>query len=211
MLKGRKPVKNRKRITALLLSILLCVIGCGNEKQPTQTGASEPQTAAASETPTGEPQTVPAPTAEKNGEIYILYTSDIHCGVDQGFGFAGLEQVRDTLEAGGYETILVDNGDAIQGELVGTLSKGEAVLELMNDLKYDVAIPGNHEFDYGMDRFLELAGKADFPYISCNFNHQGEQVFPPYVILEAAGKKIAFVGVTTPKTIISGVVRRVGR
>ena len=94
--------------------------------------------------------------AEKNGDIYILFTSDVHCGIDKGFGYAGLQQVRDTLEAQGYETILVDDGDAIQGEPIGTLSEGEAIIDLMNDLKYDVAIPGNHEFDYGMPRFLEL-------------------------------------------------------
>ena len=139
--------------------------------------------------------------AEKNGDIYILFTSDVHCGIDKGFGYAGLQQVRDTLEAQGYETILVDDGDAIQGEPIGTLSEGEAIIELMNDLKYDVAIPGNHEFDYGMPRFLELVEKADFPYISCNFTYLDELVFEPYLIKEAAGKKIGFVGVTTPLTI----------
>ena len=138
---------------------------------------------------------------EKNGDIYILFTSDVHCGIDQGFGYAGLQQVRDTLEAQGYETILVDDGDAIQGEPIGTLSEGEAIIDLMNDLKYDVAIPGNHEFDYGMPRFLELVEKADFPYISCNFTYLDELVFEPYIIKEAAGKKIGFVGVTTPLTI----------
>ena len=75
--------------------------------------------------------------AEKNGDIYILYTSDVHCGVDQGFGYAGLKQVRDTLEAEGYETILVDDGDSIQGEALGTLTKGEAIIDLMNDVGYD--------------------------------------------------------------------------
>ena len=139
--------------------------------------------------------------AEKNGDIYILFTSDVHCGIDKGFGYAGLQQVRDTLEAQGYETILVDDGDAIQGEPIGTLSEGEAIIDLMNDLKYDVAIPGNHEFDYGMPRFLELVEKADFPYISCNFTYLDELVFEPYLIKEAAGKKIGFVGVTTPLTI----------
>ena len=138
---------------------------------------------------------------EKNGEVYILYTSDIHCGIDRGFGLAGLQQIRDALEAQGYTTLLVDNGDAIQGEPIGTLSEGEAMVELMNAMYYDVAIPGNHEFDYGADRFLDLAKMADYPYISCNFNYQGKMLFDSYVILEAAGLKIAFVGVTTPNTI----------
>ena len=138
---------------------------------------------------------------EKNGDIVILYTSDIHCGVDQGFGFVGLQQIRDSLEKKGFTTILVDNGDAIQGEVMGTVTNGAAMIELMNAMKYDIAIPGNHEFDYSTERFLELAKQADFPYISCNFNKEGELVFPPYIIKEAAGKRIAFVGVTTPVTV----------
>ena len=68
--------------------------------------------------------------AEKNGDIYILFTSDVHCGIDKGFGYAGLQQVRDTLEAQGYETILVDDGDAIQGEPIGTLSEGWAICSI---------------------------------------------------------------------------------
>lgn len=140
-------------------------------------------------------------SAQANGEVIILYTSDVHCGVDQGFGYAGLQQLRSALEAQGYATLLVDDGDSIQGETIGTLSKGEAIIELMNAMRYDVAIPGNHEFDYGVDRFLELAGKASFPYVCCNFTKDGAPVFEPYVIKEAAGIKIAFVGVTTPTTI----------
>ena len=149
-----------------------------------------------------EPEAEPE-EPEKPAEIYILFTSDIHCGIDQNFGFAGLKQIKDTLEAEGYETILVDDGDAIQGEAIGTVTKGETILSLMNEIGYDVAIPGNHEFDYGMDRFLEIAKKASFSYISCNFNLKGDLVFEPYVIKEVAGKKIAFVGVTTPETLIS--------
>ena len=140
---------------------------------------------------------------DKNGEIYVLFTSDVHCGVDEGFGYAGLKAVRDKLEAEGYETILVDDGDYLQGAPIGTLSKGEAIIDLMNAVRYDIVIPGNHEFDYGMDRFLELTQKADFQFISCNFNKEGELVFDPYVIKEVAGVKIAFVGVTTPKTPVS--------
>ena len=147
-----------------------------------------------------EPQSEAAQTA-KNGDVYILYTSDVHCGVDQGFGYAGVKQVRDSLEEEGYTTILVDDGDFIQGELIGTMTKGETIIELMNTLQYDVAIPGNHEFDYGVDEFVRLTEMADFPVICCNFNKQGELLFAPYIIKEAAGMKIAFVGVTTPKTI----------
>ena len=154
-------------------------------------------------TPTPEATLTAAPTqaVEKNGDIVILFTSDVHCGVDQGFGYAGLSVIRDYLETKGNEVILVDDGDSIQGEPLGTMTRGEVIISLMNQMGYRVAIPGNHEFDYGMEQFLALTKKADFPYISCNFNYKGELVFEPYVILELAGKKVAFVGVTTPQTL----------
>ncbi len=135
-------------------------------------------------------------------DVVVLFTSDVHCGIDQGFGYAGLAAVRDELAKSNH-VVLVDNGDAIQGEPVGTMTTGEAIVKLMNAVGYDVLTMGNHEFDYGMDRFLELAKEAKAPYVSCNFTHNGELVFQPYVIKEFDGVKIAFVGVTTPKTFTS--------
>ena len=140
---------------------------------------------------------------ERSADVVILFTSDVHCGADQGFGYAGLQGIRDSLAEDGDVVILVDDGDAVQGEPIGTMTKGEAIIDLMNQIGYSVAIPGNHEFDYGMEQFLALTDKADFDYISCNFNYMGELLFPPYVIRELDGLKIAFVGVTTPGSLTS--------
>ena len=172
----------KKRIFAILLAVLL-VLSVG-----VLTGAEETE-------------------PERTGDIVILFTSDVHCGVDQGFGYAGVEAVREYLTRQGDAVLLVDNGDSIQGEPIGTMTKGELPLQLMNALRYDVAIPGNHDYDYGMDQFLSLVEKADFPYVSCNFNKNGEPVLDRYVVLEAGGAKIAFVGVTTPKTLTSSTPR----
>ena len=210
----RKSNHLRKQgIFSLLLVLVLVFVltGCGKAKEtapaesssaseeaaqePAEEASEESAEEAAPEEPAEEPQ------VEKNGELYILFTNDIHCGVDQGFGFAGLWQIRETLEAQGYETLLVDSGDAIQGSTLGMLSKGSAMIELMNAMQYDAAVVGNHEFDYTVERLLELAEMADFPYLSCNFNREGESIFQPYVIKECAGIKIGFVGVTTPTTL----------
>ena len=174
-------MKHGKKLTALLLllALLLSLTACGQKPAPAEEAV------------------------EKNGDIVILYTGDVHCGVDQGFGYAGLQQVREYLLSEGSEVILVDDGDSIRGEPIGTVTKGETIIDLMNRMGYSIAIPGNHEFDYGLEQFLSLTEKADFDYISCNFTYNGELVFKPYVIRELAGKKIAFVGVTTPKTITS--------
>lgn len=148
-----------------------------------------------------------ATAVERSADIVILFTSDVHCGIDQGFGYAGLSEIYDHLVAQGNKVILVDDGDNIQGEPIGTMTKGEALVDLMNKVGYSVAIPGNHEFDYGMEQFLSLAKQAKFSYVSCNFNHEGELVFDPYVIRELDGMKVAFVGVTTPKTLTSSTPR----
>lgn len=133
-------------------------------------------------------------------DLMILFTSDVHCGVDQGFGYAGLAAMRDQL-AKTSNILLIDDGDAVQGEPVGTMTHGDAIIDLMNAVGYDVAIPGNHEFDYGMDNFLSLTEKANFPYISCNFTQKDQLVFPAYVVKEVEGLKIGFIGITTPETL----------
>ena len=138
-------------------------------------------------------------------DVIVLFTSDVHCGVDQNFTYVGLRDIKNSFIGKGYHVLLVDDGDNIQGEPLGLLTHGQGPVELMNVMGYDVAIPGNHEFDYGLDRFMELAQTARFPYISCNFRKQGELVFQPYVIKEFDGVKIAFVGVTTPETLTSSI------
>lgn len=138
---------------------------------------------------------------EEAKDIVILYTNDVHCGIADNIGYAGLARVKAAYEAAGKEVILVDCGDSVQGDVIGTLSKGEALVELMNDVGYDVAVPGNHEFDYGMDQFNKNVSLAKFQYICCNFlNDKGEAVLKPYTIVEKAGKKIAFVGIDTPES-----------
>jgi 2',3'-cyclic-nucleotide 2'-phosphodiesterase (5'-nucleotidase family) len=210
--------KKRTVMLALTMILLLLFTSCsGNQTDSADTqSAQTADTQSESAPEASEEESDPGASEEESDaeipaeqeasvpkDVMILYTSDVHCGVDQGFGYAGLEQIRKHLQAQGYDVILVDNGDNIQGDLIGSKSKGEVPIDLMNKMGYNVAIPGNHEFDYGMDQFLSLAEKAEFPYISCNFQCRGENVFEPYVILEAGGKTIGFVGVTTPETIVS--------
>ncbi len=130
----------------------------------------------------------------------VLYTNDIHCSVDN---YSKLAAYRAELIADGYEVVTVDAGDAIQGQIIGALTEGSAVTDIMNEVGYDYAVPGNHEFDYGMDRLLDLAAnEAQYEYLSCNFVdlRTGETVFKPYEIKELNGEKVAFLGISTPET-----------
>ena len=149
----------------------------------------------------------------KTGDIVILATNDVHNGVDISkdedgkvttMGYASLAAyVAETEKAAGKGNVtLIDAGDSVQGEAIGTLSTGEYLIDIMNHLGYDLAIPGNHEYDFGMARFFELVDKADFPYISANFTDlkTNAPVFDAYKIFSYGDVKVAFVGVTTPET-----------
>ena len=140
-----------------------------------------------------------------DAQAVILFTTDVHCGASDGLGYAGVAGVRAALEEAGKDVLLIDVGDAIQGAPLGSLSEGEYVTRIMNEMGYDAAVPGNHEFDYGMARFLELAESASFPYVAANFMslETEESVFPAWVTLEAGGCQIAILGICTPKTITS--------
>ena len=177
----------KKKLLALTLVLMLLLAGCGS--------------AAPAETPAPTPAEESAYLGLDN-DIVILYTNDVHCAVDDNLGYTGLATVKNALEAQGKHVVLVDNGDAVQGDTIGTLSNGEYIIDIMNEVGYDVATPGNHEFDYGMDQFFALTEKANFPYVSANFvDNDGNTVLDPYVIKDVAGVKIAFVGISTPKTI----------
>lgn len=131
--------------------------------------------------------------------VYVLYTNDIHCEVS---GYPALAAYRAQLLENGENVVTVDAGDAIQGEAIGAQTKGSAIIDIMNTVGYDYAIPGNHEFDYSLSTFLDLTKNADFTYLSANFVdlQTDSTVFTPYAVKDFDGKKAAFIGICTPET-----------
>ncbi len=148
-------------------------------------------------------ETPEPPIVEPTGDTIVLFTNDVHCGIRDGWGYAGVADLKKSLEAEGNEVILVDAGDHVQGGPIGSLTQGEAIIDIMNFVGYDLATLGNHEFDYGMDQMFALVEQAEYPYVSANFVkvEGNEPVFDAYKIFEANGKKIAFVGLSTPESI----------
>ena len=118
-------------------------------------------------------------------------------------GYAGLVWYENQMKEETPYVTLVDAGDAIQGAPVGTLSEGEYLVQIMNKAGYDFAVPGNHEFDYGMEKLLGLSARLDCGYSACNFVNlpSKTQVFAPYRIMEYDDIQVAFVGVATPESI----------
>ncbi|MCM1266564.1 MAG: bifunctional metallophosphatase/5'-nucleotidase [Bacteroidales bacterium] len=145
---------------------------------------------------------------EENRNIYILYTNDVHCAVDGNMGYARLAAYRSFLEEDSPYVTLVDCGDAIQGDAIGTVSDGAYPVELMNRTGYDYAVLGNHEFDYGMDQLAELIAVSDAAYLGCNITYSGDgenklSAVKPYAMQQYGDVEVAFIGVSTPETVLS--------
>lgn len=187
---GRNHMRIGKKLAAVLLALVLA------------TGMLP----AAFAQPAGGEEPTP-------GDIVILYTNDVHCAVDQktdkdgkvtNIGYAGVAACRDEMAAlvGAENVTLLDAGDALQGDAIGTLSKGSYLVDIMNQMGYSLFVPGNHEFDYGMARMQELMGQLQAKVISCNFTDLKENalVFAPYTILTYGARKVAYVGITTPES-----------
>ena len=191
-----------KKILALLLALMLVLAGCAPAETGDNSSESEQSQQEEQNNETVEPEETEEPVEPKG--VVVLYANDVHCGVDDKIGYAGVAAYKKAYEKAGYEVLLVDCGDAVQGATIGTLSQGGYIVEIMNELGYVASTVGNHEFDYGMDRFFELTDLADYDYVSANFvDKDGNRVLDAYTVVEAAGHKIAFVGVSTPETFTS--------
>ena len=158
-------------------------------------------TACSKNTPTNASKSNEVKKAALTKNLTLLVTSDIHAGVEDNWTLAGVYEKRKEYEAKGDYTLLIDDGDLLQGNLLSSTTKGVALMEIANVAGFDIMTFGNHEFDYGMEQFMANAKLLKNPYISCNFNKNGELIFKPYVIKEFDGVKFAFIGINTPETL----------
>ena len=138
-------------------------------------------------------------------DVTILYTNDVHTYIDKQspkLTYAAIADLKQSYQNAGKDVLLVAAGDHVQGTAYGSMDEGASIIKLMNAAGYDVATPGNHEFDYGMDRAKAIMKEADFPYLSCNWVdlRTGLRVLPSVKVFVRGGRRIAFVGVTTPET-----------
>lgn len=182
-----------RKLLSLILALAMCVslMGCGAAQQAETTVPAETTTA--------------TEAAAATEDVVILYTNDVHTYIDGALSYDVIAGLKAALEEQYGNVLLVDAGDAIQGTAYGSMDKGETIVKLMNAAGYDLATLGNHEFDYGMEGCMNAIEWAEFPYVSCNFYHEengvkGESVLPAYQMFDIGGRKIAFVGITTPES-----------
>lgn len=178
-----------KKLSSILTTAAL-LLGCLG------TAAADP---AAS---TGTAGTATPPVSGKH--ITILHTNDTHSHVvanDKEMGFAKLAGIIDQYRASNPNTLLLDDGDTVHGTTFATLVSGESIVKVINKLRYDAMVPGNHEFNYGWKHLVKLSKEIQFPVLSANIKQtDGTRLFQPYVIKEVDGVKIGIIGLTTPET-----------
>ena len=187
-----------KRFLALLLAVvmILSLAACGKKAEPAATEAPAP---AATE--------APAPVVEevKEEDIVILFTNDVHCGIEENIGYAGLAAYRNQLLKQTPNVLLVDSGDWTDGDTIGTVSKGLYLAEIMNAVGYDYITLGNHEFGPYDDTKARIDTlKAKVLVSNLEYLGTGETYLEntaKYEIVEIGGKKIALLGILTPETI----------
>lgn len=177
----------KKRVLSIILTFLciFLLFGCNNQNENNQ----------------------PIDNVEKSNDIVVLFTNDVHCGIDDNIGYAGLSAYKKEMEENYNYVTLVDCGDFIQGAYVGAVTQGEYIVDIMNAVGYDYAIFGNHEFDYGMDKLEENVKNLDAKLLNCNVTYHGsgedwlstETI--PYAIESYGDVKVAYIGVTTPWSI----------
>lgn len=141
-------------------------------------------------------------TADRQKSIVILYENDVHCGID---GYAKLAGLRDAIvKADTAYAAAVCVGDFLQGNTTGAISKGQYIIDIMKGVGYDALTLGNHEFDYGVPRLVELLAQVNAPVVCANFFEPGSpaSLYPAYVIRQYGQKRIAYIGVVTPETMV---------
>ena len=132
--------------------------------------------------------------------IVIIYENDVHCAVD---GYAKLATIREQQKTLTPYVTTVSCGDFIQGDVVGAISTGGHIIDIMNLVEYDFVTLGNHEFDFGVPRMFELTEKLNAQVIDANFWHipTNTPVFPAYEIVTYEDVDIAYIGLTTTSTL----------
>ena len=158
----------------------------------------------------------------KATKLTLLHTADIHSQLtthDEFFmengkpvfkkrgGFATMKSMINTIRnQNRTNTLLIDGGDCFQGSGVAAMSEGRAIIPLMNNIGYDIMLPGNWEVVYGKEMMMKDMFAYDGVKVCANMFHdtkdeiKGDLIFPPYFIKHIAGIKIGFIGYNDPLT-----------
>ncbi len=136
-------------------------------------------------------------------KITVIHTNDTHARLleaDGGLGFAKIAALIKEAKASNPNTLVLDAGDTLHGLPIVNISKGENALKVLEAAGYDYMTLGNHDFNYGYERLVELKDMSKVVMLSANVSKDGKNLFTPYAIKEIGGVKVGIFGLTTPET-----------
>ncbi|PKM57123.1 MAG: multifunctional 2',3'-cyclic-nucleotide 2'-phosphodiesterase/5'-nucleotidase/3'-nucleotidase [Firmicutes bacterium HGW-Firmicutes-3] len=136
-------------------------------------------------------------------EITVFHVNDVHARVVESgnFGYAKIATLVNEARTAGDNVLLLDAGDSFHGQTFATISKGASIARLMNLMKFDALTVGNHDFNYGQARLLELDAETNFPLLGANvLKANNTLLLDDYVIKEFEGVKVAIFGLASPET-----------
>lgn len=143
-------------------------------------------------------------TLDTTKKITIIHTNDTHSRLldtDGGLGFARISTIIQQTKKDNPNTLVLDAGDTLHGMPIVNISKGENAIKVLEAAGYNYMTLGNHDFNYGQKRLLELKDMTSVKMLSANILYKnGEYVFTPFIIKEIDGIKVGIFGLTTPQT-----------
>lgn len=189
----------KKMVKILLAIMLLLVVACGKTTKTDELNkVNEEKTNVVS---------MEKLVVNKDIEFKIMHVNDTHGRVDagkyDGMGLARVSTIVKQTRAEDPNVLFLDAGDTIHGTVFASLTKGESVIRVMNEMGYDAMITGNHDYNYGLDRIEKLQNTMNFPVLVSNLTYKdtGEKVFKPYTIkILPNGVRIGIFGLATPET-----------
>lgn len=140
----------------------------------------------------------------KSTKITIFHTNDTHGRVladDGGFGFGKIAAIAKKEKSENKNTLLIDAGDTLHGKPIINISKGENAVKILEAAGYDYMAVGNHDFNYGNERLIELSEMAsNFKVLDANMLKDGKDILQDYDIIDMDGVKVGIFGLSTPET-----------
>ena len=180
------------------------------------TVVEEPVAAAEESAAAAEPETFPfgvteivKATGDDTFDLFVVHTNDVHGRIEEGTdGSLGYAKLSTLLKMGRSVTdniLVLDAGDVLHGTNLANVFEGESVGQLLAMLGYDAVAPGNHDFNYGADRLIELADMSSQiggpVVLAANIlDGDGNLVFQPYQVYDFNGFDVVVIGLSTPDT-----------
>lgn len=145
---------------------------------------------------------LPCLAQKVSARLSILQTTDLHGHILEDNETPGVLKLASLIrqEYSPDKTLLIDCGDTFEGSFEAAATQGTIMLPVMNALPYDVWVPGNHDFDWGLGQLGELTSKLNCRKLAANLATQGNrpESFLAWTCIDKGGIKVAVVGMTSP-------------